>query len=433
VSQYQVAWGTGLTPPFTLPKSWQVTEIAAPRPVRTASPEELVAAAMRQPHGESLSTLARGAQRVVIAVTDMTRPCPDHLLVPVLLRELQAAGVGQSSILILVATGLHRPMTEGEIRSRLGPKVPATIAVANHDARDPEGLVEQPPLDDGLPVFLSRKVMEADLVLATGMVEPHLYAGFSGGPKVVSIGCAGEPTIAATHSPRYLDQPGTRLGVLRGNPFARAVRDLGRRSRLRFVLEVVLDAEDQVVAAAAGEPEAVLDQLGYTCGQLALHPVEDTYDLVVAGVPHPKDVNVYQASRVPTYLQLGARPLVRQGGAIVVAGRCPEGLGAGAGESRFACALQGMTDPAEYVRARANARFSGGDQRAYVMAKVLAGAQVVLAGVEHPERIQAGLIAVAPTVPEAIALAGIPADRPARVLVVPDPFRRLPVPKECEK
>jgi nickel-dependent lactate racemase len=129
----------------------------------------------------------------------------------------------------LVATGLHRPMSVPEIRDRLGPEVPGDIAVENHEATNEAHMVTLDPPEDGVPVVLDRRVVEADLVVATGMVEPHLYAGFSGGWKTVSIGCAGEPTIAATHGPRFLDRPGTRLGLLEGNPFQEVVAGIGRR------------------------------------------------------------------------------------------------------------------------------------------------------------------------------------------------------------
>jgi nickel-dependent lactate racemase len=193
------------------------------------------------------------------------------------------------------------------------------------------------------------------------------------------------------------------------------------------VLDVVLDDRDRIVEVAAGRPDAVLATLSSVVGRLALEPVEPGYDLAIAGVPHPKDTNFYQASRVPTYLQLGARPIVREGGSIIVAARCPEGMGEGVGERRFARALASMDDPAGYVRSLRDRAFAGGEQRAYVMAKVLAGCRVILVGAERPDLLSLGPVATACTIAEAIDRSGLSPFAPARVVVVEDPFRRLPV------
>jgi nickel-dependent lactate racemase len=433
---YRVGFGDGHTPPFDLPPAWRVDEVATPAGRPAADGDALVRQAMQAPLGPALQQLARGRCRVVIAITDLTRPCPDHLLVPALLAALTDAGVPLEAVELLVATGLHRPMTDPEIRRRLGPRVPLQVRLANHDARAQADLVELEPLDgaeDGLsggwpvrvPAVVNRRLVDADLVLATGMVEPHLYAGFSGGAKVASIGCAGEETIATTHGPRFLDHPGTRLGLLDGNPFARAVSRLGQRAGVRFVLDVVLDDQDRIVDAAAGDPDAVLALLAHRARDTMLMPVETTYDVAIAGVPHPKDSNFYQASRVPTYLQLGPRPLVRPGGAIILAARCPEGLGSGLGESRFADDLAAMEDPAAYVAARRDHPFRGGEQRAYVMAKVLRDTRVILVGAGP---LPLGPVDQAPTIEEALRRTGLPAGQECRALVVPDAFRRLPVP-----
>jgi nickel-dependent lactate racemase len=470
---YAVAHGESLSPPFPLPAAWQVTVVEPPAPdapggrrgAHGAAPEaagepeagpkgrlaagddddddDRIARALAGPIGTPpLRKLARGASRVVIAITDLTRPCPDHRLVPALLSELALAGVPRAAISLVVATGLHRGMRPAEIRARLGAGVPADVEVVNHDARDRAGLVDLAPLaavgtaaagggpGGPVPVVLSRRVMDAGLVLATGLVEPHLYAGYSGGAKVVAIGCAGEQTIAATHGPAFLDHPGTRLGVLEGNPFAGAVSEIGERARVRFVLDVVLDAAGRIARAAAGEPRAVLAHVARHAAAAMLSPVDvsDGFDLAIAGVPHPKDCNFYQASRVPTYLQLGARPVVRPGGTIVIFARCPEGMGEGVGESRFARALAAMDDPAAYVASRRGAAFQGGEQRAYVMAKVLAQARVVLVGAARPDALALGPVACAPDLARALEMAGLSPSRPARVIIVPDPFRCLPAP-----
>ena len=178
-------------------------------------------------------------------------------------------------------------------------------------------------------------VARADLVVAVGIVEPHLYAGFSGGVKAVAIGCAGQETIAWTHHPVFLDQPAVRLCRLDGNPFQEALREIAAATRLRFALNVVLSDGGGVAGVAAGDPAAVQRQLAQTHGAAWIRRHEQPFDLVVAGVPAPKDRSLYQASRAATYVGLAARPVLADGGLIVCCADLPLGVGDGPGETNF--------------------------------------------------------------------------------------------------
>src|SRR4029077_4408920 len=197
--------------------------------------------------------------RAVIAVTDLTRACPDDVLVPPLLDELNAGGIADQDISILVAVGLHRPTTAAEKTEKLGASVTARVRVVDSNGRDPAMWVDLgkiPPYD--VPGSTQRIVKEADLVIATGIVEPHQYAGYSGGRKTIAIGCCGEPVITATHGMRFLEDPGGRLGPRDGHPFHETVREIARRAGLRFCINVVTDDCERVVAVASGDPDAVL-------------------------------------------------------------------------------------------------------------------------------------------------------------------------------
>src|SRR4029078_4962774 len=158
----------------------------------------------------------------------------------------------------------------------------------------------------------------------TASAEPHQSAGWSGGRKTVAIGCCGEPTITATHGMRFLEDPGVRLARLDGNPFHETIREIARLAGLRFCVNVVTDDREAWVAVAAGEPQHVLTELVIAASRLYTRPIDRQYDIVIAGVGKPKDVNLYQASRAATYLRFAPTPVVRVGGAIIIPAQLDE-------------------------------------------------------------------------------------------------------------
>src|SRR2546426_2649969 len=230
--------------------------------------------------------------RAVIAVTDLTRASPDGVLVPPLLDELNAGGIPDAQITVIVAIGLHRATTDAEKRENLG-SVVDRVRVVDLNGRDPAmwaDLGTIPPYD--VPGFTQRLVKEADLAVATGIVEPHQYAGYSGGRKTVAIGCAGEPTITASHGMRFLEDPGVRLAKIEGNPFHETIREIARRAGLRFCLNVVTDDRERVITVVAGAPDDVLGELVEVAARLYTRPIAKQYDIVIAGVGKPKDANL---------------------------------------------------------------------------------------------------------------------------------------------
>ncbi|MFW5974523.1 MAG: lactate racemase domain-containing protein, partial [Natrialbaceae archaeon] len=214
---------------------------------------EAAAAAVADPHGPALGELVDPDDTVAIVVTDLTRATPDDAFLDVLLSELGRAGVFREQVTVVVGLGLHRPMTDDELRSMLGEH--ADLAV-NHDPEDTVtvGQVE------GTPVELHRVVADADRVLSTGMVEPHQYAGFSGGAKTVVVGAGGESFIWYTHGPDMLARDGVRLGRIEGNPFREAVDAAGDRCGLEFCLNVT-HGPAGMLDVAAGRPRAVVEDL----------------------------------------------------------------------------------------------------------------------------------------------------------------------------
>jgi lactate racemase len=402
-----------------------------------ADVSDAVRSALARPRGSKpLRDLARDAvaaagsrpATAVIAVTDLTRSCPDDALVPPMLDELNAGGISNDHITVLIAVGLHRGTTPVEKRQKLDAVVD-WVTVVDSDGRDPAKWVDLglvPPY--GVPGSTQRIVKDADLVIATGIVEPHQYAGWSGGRKTVAIGCCGEPVITATHGMRFLEDPGVRLAKLDGNPFHETANEIARRAGLRFCVNVVTDDRSRVVAIEAGAPDDVLRALVAVGERLYTQPITRQYDIAIAGVGKPKDVNLYQASRAATYLRFAPTPVVREGGAIIVPAQLEEGAGEGEGERRFFAALERAESPAAVIE-EARRHFAGGEQRAVMVALTLQHCMVIVAASEAPEVVRLAKMRAAVDVEEALDIAYEHIGRPTRasVLLVPRALHTLPV------
>jgi nickel-dependent lactate racemase len=419
---------------FSLPPGMQ-GDVAVSRPAEpVVNGAAAIQEALAAPIGTSpLAELAGAGDRVCIVFTDITRASPDDLLVPALLSELEKAGVKDQNITLLCGIGMHRPSTPAEKRIKLGAAVADRYRVIDNEPQNPEALVDLGNTPDGVstpggvPVLLHRAAVETNLLIATGIVEPHQYAGYSGGRKTVAVGAAGEALIAHTHGPAFVDHPGTRLGRIEGNPFHDAVSEAARRANLRFILNVVLDDDKRILRVAAGDPEQAFNALVDFARSVYEVPIPHQYDIAIGGVGYPKDSNLYQASRAPSYLFFAPTSVVRPGGMFIIPARCEEGAGAGVGEQRF---LKAMSESADVQSILEDARRNGyppGQQRAFVMAKVLEKTQVIIVGSECPDLVAACKMIPAKDMDEALGLAAQTAGSSARVLVVPHAMLTLPI------
>jgi len=374
-----------------------------------------------------LRDIAKAGDVVCIVFTDITRASPDHHLVPALLHELELAGVRDEDITLLCGIGMHRPSTDEEKNTKLGADIAARYKVIDNEPQNSEALVDLGITPGGVPVLLHRSVVEADLLIATGIVEPHQYAGYSGGRKTVAIGAAGEALIAHTHGPAFLDHPGTRLGQIAGNPFHEAVTEAARRANLRFILNVVLDDDKRILRVTAGDPELAFQDLVVFAKSVYEIPIHQQYDIAIGGVGFPKDTNLYQASRAPSYLYFAPTPVIRPGGYFIIPARCEEGAGEGVGEQRFFTAMRDAPD-IQYILDDARKHgYPPGQQRAFVMAKVLEETNVVIVGSEYPDLVSTCKMIPAATMEEALELAASKLGSACDVLIVPHAMLTLPV------
>ncbi|MFP8956085.1 lactate racemase domain-containing protein [Natrialbaceae archaeon A-CW3] len=384
-----------------------VAEPSAPEPVDVRS---VATAALEVPHGPPLADCVDPADEVAIVVTDGTRTVPDDVLLEVLLEELSDCGVARDQITVVIGLGLHRPMRDDEIERMLGRH--ADLA-RNHD---PDRAVEVGTVD-GCPVEIGTPVAEADVVCSTGVVEPHQYAGFSGGAKTVVIGAGGESLIGYTHGPDVLARDGVRLGRVNGNPFREILDRAGDLVGVDFCLNLAHGPQG-VIGVSAGDHRAVVSDLATTARDaLAVSLDETEFDAAICGVGAPKDANLYQASRAATYVALGDHNPLRQGGRLVVPAAIPEGAGEGTGERRFYRQLSRASDP-ESLFDRLLEGYEPGAQRAFVLARVLRDHEVFVTNSEAPAVVEECLMTPADDVGSAV-------EPGSNVLVIPDALNTL--------
>jgi nickel-dependent lactate racemase len=429
---YTVPYGKG-TMQFSLPAEMRIDE-AVSKPVRPLDNEKAaVAEALAHPIGSlPLRRMVRTGNRVCIVFTDITRCCPDRLLVPPILSELAAGGVRDKDITLLCGIGMHRPSTSEEKAAKLGADVVARFRVMDSEPQNPAALVDLGTSASGVPISVHSSVIESDCVIATGIVEPHQYAGYSGGRKTLAVGAAGEALIAYTHGPAFIDHPGTRLGRIEGNPFHEAVTEAANRAGLKFILNVVLDDDRRLLRVTAGEPEAAFQDLVAFARSVYEVPVPKQYDIAIGGAGFPKDSNLYQASRAASYLFFAPTCVLRPGGFFIIPARCEEGAGSGVGEQRFFAA---MRDAANIPFILEDARKNGyppGQQRAFVMAKVLEKTHVIIVGSECPDIVAACKMMPAATMDEALQIAAAKLGASCDVLIVPHALLTLPIVQETQ-
>jgi nickel-dependent lactate racemase len=387
----------------------------------------VTAALMNPINSPPVGELARPGDSVCIVFTDITRASPDGLLVPPLLAELKAAGVRDEDITLLCGIGMHRPSTPEEKIAKLGQAVVAHYRVVDNQPQNPDALVNLGTTESGIPLSVNKIAYEADLLIATGIVEPHQYAGYSGGRKTLSVGAAGEAMIAYTHGPQMVDHPGTRLGKIEGNPFHEAITEAARRASLRFIVNVVMDDEKRVVAVRAGEPGATFAELVRVARSIYEVPIPQQYDAVVGGVGFPKDANLYQTSRAASYLFFAPTPVVKPGGVFIIPARCEEGAGDGVGEQRFLQKMRSATDMPSLLAELRRTGYPPGAQRAFVMAKVLEQSDVIIVGSETPGIVREAKMIPAADMAEAFRIVADKLGPNLEVLIVPHALLTLPI------
>ena len=291
----------------------------------------------------SLVDLARGRRTAAISVCDITRPAPNRKTLPPILRRLEQAGIARENVTILIATGLHRPATDAEIREICGEEVAASVKVVNHDARNLASHRALGTTASGTPVYVDERFVSADLHITLGFIEPHLMLGFSGGRKLIAPGLAAQETIKVLHSPKFMRDARSVEGSIEDNPLHRELLEIARMARHDFMLDVALARDRSIAGVFAGNAEKAHRAGVEFVSRVLLETLDEPVDAVITtAAGYPLDLTYYQAIKGVT----AASHIVKPGGAILLAGECPEGAGAPEFQQMV---LEGISDE-EFLR-----------------------------------------------------------------------------------
>jgi nickel-dependent lactate racemase len=316
-----------------LPDSNVVRSLAYKHVQPLPDPRQALGEALAAPLGTPpLAQLAAGKRSACIVVCDITRPVPNALILPPVLEELERAGIARDQILILIATGLHRPNEGDELIEIVGPAIAANYRVENHHGQILEEHTYLGESPRGVPIWIDARYIAADVKITVGLIEPHLMAGYSGGRKLICPGIAALETVKVWHSPRFLEHPLADCGILDGNPVHEENTWIGRRAGCDFIVNVVLDDHRRPLKFVAGDMEqAFLDGVAFVRNVVADSVPEPVDIVVTSGAGYPLDTTFYQSIKGMT----GALPIVRNGGTIIIAASMQEGIGSPQFQSLF--------------------------------------------------------------------------------------------------
>ncbi len=278
--------------------------------------------AIRNPAGRPpLADTVRPGRTIGVSVCDITRAQPRQVMIEALLEAMP--GVRMEDVTVFIATGTHRINTAEEIEGMLGPEIARRCRILCHYARDESSLVDVGETSTGVPVLLNREWVNSDVRVTTGFVEPHFFAGFSGGPKMVAPGLAGLETVMHLHDARRIGHPSATWGVTEGNPVHDDVREIARMTGVDFAVDVTLNRRQAITAVFAGELSVEHAAACRAARADAMRAVEAPFDVVLTtNSGYPLDQNLYQAVKGMS----AAAKVVKPGGTIVCAAECRDGL-----------------------------------------------------------------------------------------------------------
>lgn len=399
----------------------RTTVIAPAYPPALGDPAGALRVALRSPLGSApLRQLVRPGQQVAVSVCDGTRPAPRRLVLAALLEELDSARAGEC--VVLIATGTHRANTASELGEMLGADILRRCRVVVHDARARHTLSDLGYTSAGVPVLLDREWMEADFRVTTGVVEPHFFAGFSGGPKMVAPGLAGLETVMALHDAAHIGHPRATWGITEGNPVHDDVREIARSTGVHFSVDVTINQRQEVTGVFAGELFAAHQAACEAARQAAMRRVERPFEVVVTtNAGYPLDQNLYQTVKGMS----AAAQIVQPGGVIICASECRDGLPA---HGAYAQILASQPSPQTLLEMIEAPGYAVPDQwQVQVQAKIQAKARVLVkAGFLSAAQLRAAHLEPVDDVAAAARQALAAAGPQARLCVLPEGPQTIP-------
>jgi len=403
--------------PDPVPVQWVESHKVKPVSSVTRAVEEALSRPIGTPR---LKELVKPGQTVALVVTDITRQLPEEIILPLLLKELEAGGIKKKDITAVVATGTHRPNTPEELREKFGDVV-KEIPFINHDPYHRDDLIKLGTSASGIPLVFNRRVAEADVRISAGVIETHLLAGYSGGVKSMAVGVAGEETIAATHNYQMLQQ--TRLGIIEGNEFRRFLTEATQAVGLHFIANVVQTGKKEVVKVVAGDPVEAFNEGVKMARRLYEVEIDQPGEIVVSGVSYPKSRDLYQSTRAANVVVFGPQPLVTRGGTILIPAPCEDGCG----HPGYCSIMRRSKDADDVIAISREEGFAAGEQKALILAWILKQARVVITDCSLPEDTLREIhLESSPTLQEAMDRE-LERNPRARVVLIPDGLLTLPV------
>ncbi len=395
----------------------RVLAVLAPKMPEKAdmSQEQWIEDALSHPIASaSLHVLAEKASRVLILSSDHTRPVPSKILMPILLREIRK-GNPKAEIIILVATGCHRASTHEELVEKYGKQIAKSERILMHDSAAENDLADKGFLPSGGRLRLNRLVDWADLLVGEGFIEPHFFAGFSGGRKSVLPGIASWDTVLYNHCAKYIAHPKARTGILPGNPIHEDMVYAAEAANLKFIVNVALDDNKRIISAWAGDfIKAHEAGCAYVLRHARVPAVKGDIVLTSNG-GYPLDQNIYQAVKCMT----AAEACVRPGGVIIVSAACHDGHG---GDHFFHQSSQHLSPDAIFRQiGSVPAEETEPDQwQTQIFMRVLRHAQVILiADPALKEQIEQMHMTYSPSLENALAIAEALAPE-GKYVIIPD-------------
>jgi nickel-dependent lactate racemase len=362
-----------------------------------------------------LNSLPAKTDKVVIITTDNTRACPDNILLPPILEAIEPV-VPRRNITIVVALGLHHPLSKKELVKKLGRNIVENYNVINHDVKD---VVSIGTTSRGTPVGIFKKVVEADIKISTGFIEPHFFAGFSGGRKSISPGVAGERTISHNHSYRMLDNKCARAGILRGNPVHEDMVEQAKMAGLNFIINVLLNEKGKITDVFAGDPVLAHEKGCERERHLATASVNHKVDIsVVTCGGAPLDRDLYQTCKaIDTAAQI-----TRSGGIIIIASRCDAGIG----PRSFYNLHSSAGSPSEVLERIKQGEHTGVQWQNLFLARSQLDHEVFLVSDLRPEQVYRMKMTAIPSIEEGISRALAALGKSAEIAVIPQGPHVLP-------
>jgi nickel-dependent lactate racemase len=328
-----------------LPESVRTLQMRSLQPLN--EPEKAVYQSLADPiEAASLKKIAQGRKNACVLISDFTRPVPNKTILPPLLSILEEAGLTKKNITILIATGMHRPNLGEELEALVGREIMENYPIVNHYCRKPEDYRKVDEID-GAPIEVNQHYLDADLKILTGLIEPHFYAGYSGGGKAILPGISSFETMKFMHAYKMIDHPNVTNCVLEGNPFHEYVIRVTELVGADFILNVVINRERQISGVFAGHYDyAHLAGCQMVYDHSVVHLDQPVDMVITSGGGYPLDATFYQISKA----LVAAKNILKKGGTIVVACECREGLGS----TEFCSILRSVCNPQEFFTGYCN-------------------------------------------------------------------------------